>query len=253
MGGGQVGIPPGKDAHRSHAPAAEEGGLIRCVLHPGLPAVILGKVSGGGDLLVVVGVGVGEQDEQPVVTGAAVHQPAHGPQGQAVPVPAGGDIVEDGVVVPRLVVVPEDPQDGAAADGAEGGHPHRDLTAGEALGDEVGLGGQLLLLLVLGGGGVQQDVHGQLAQLALLPLEKDPLVPEGGGPPRQPGLETASPGAAVGDVALEQDGVLQPLGQLGDDEPVPHQVFPEIGPVLLPLGLEGGALPGGLAIHLPLG
>ena len=37
-----------------------------------------------------------------------------------------------------------------------------------------------IVLLVLGGGGVQQDVHGQLAQLALLPLEKDPLVPEAG-------------------------------------------------------------------------
>lgn len=46
---------------------------------------------------------------------------------------------------------------------------------------------------------------------------------------------------------------MQPLGQLGDDEPVPHQIFLEIGPVLLPLGLEGGPLPGGLSVHLPLG
>ena len=38
VGGRQVGIPPGKDAHRSHAPAAEEGGLVTARLKTGREA-----------------------------------------------------------------------------------------------------------------------------------------------------------------------------------------------------------------------
>ena len=102
-----------------------------------------------GDALVVVGAGIGQDDQQPVVGPPPPHQPAHGPQGQAVPVPPGGHIVEDGVVLPRLVIVPQDPQHRAATDGAEGRHPHGDAAALQALRDEVRLGGQLLLLLVL--------------------------------------------------------------------------------------------------------
>ena len=92
--------------------------------------------------------------------------------------------------------------------------------------DSLASYGQLLLLLVLGGGGVQQDVHRQVPQLALLPLDKHPAVLKGARPPGQAGLESPRPGAAVGDVRLEQDGVLQLLGQLGEDVLVLHQARP---------------------------
>ena len=38
VGGGQVGVPPGEDAHRSDAPAAEEGGLVTARLKTGREA-----------------------------------------------------------------------------------------------------------------------------------------------------------------------------------------------------------------------
>ena len=227
------------------------GGVLDPQLAPVVPAP--GEHARVGDLLVVVGVGVGQENQKPVVALLPLHEPVHGPQRQAVPVPTSGHIVEDGVVLPRLLVVPENADHGAAAHRAEGGHPHRDLTPGEGGGDQIGLGGQLLLLLVLGGGGVQQDVHRQVPQLALLPLDKHPAVLEGARPPGQAGLEIPRPGAAVGDVRLEQDGVLQLLGQLGEDVLVLHQARLVVRPVLLPLALEHVPLPGGLLAHIPRG
>ena len=102
-----------------------------------------------GDALVVVGAGIGQDDQQPVIGPAPPHQPSHGPQGQTVPVPSGGHIVEDGVVLPRLVIVPQDAQHRAAADRAECRHPHGNAAALQTFRDEVRLRGQLLLLLVL--------------------------------------------------------------------------------------------------------
>ena len=104
---------------------------------------------------------------------------------------------------------------------------------------------QLLLPPVLGGGGVQQNVHDQIPQgVGLLP-RKDPAVPQRGGAPgkRRVDPPRTAPQAPV--LLKQQNGILQLLGKALDFQPVLRQMRPEIGAVALRLLLKLLPLPGG--------
>ena len=124
------------------------GGLRRRVVHAPFAGVGVAAQS-AGDALVVVGAGVRQHQQEPFFSRCLPHEPSHGAQRQAIPVPSGGHIVHHPVVLLRMVVVPQDTQHRAAADGAEGRHPHGDTAALQTFRDEIRLSGQLLLLLVL--------------------------------------------------------------------------------------------------------
>lgn len=145
-----------------------------------------------------------------------------------------------------MVIVPQHPQHRAAADGAERRHPHGDAAPAQALRDEIRLCGQLLLLPVLRGRAVQQQVHGQLSRLLRRPAGEHPLVPQRPGAPGQ--LRPQPPGAARTALVLrpQQQRVLQLLRQLCDGQLVFHQMLLIIRPVLLPLLPEVGRVPGRL-------
>ena len=115
----------------------------------------------------VVGLHVGEQDHQLVLAGGVLQPPGQRPDGQPVPVAAGGEVIEDPLIFVGLKVVPVAGHHRVAAERAEGGHPHRDMAAGQALGDHVALGGHHRLPVDLGAGGVQQDVHRQFPGVRL--------------------------------------------------------------------------------------
>src|SRR5699024_1132002 len=120
-GGGQVRVLAGEDAHDRDALAPELFHLLGGVYDAGLPAVeLLPARVPVRYLPVVIGAGVGEYHEQPPLTVAGAHEPARGAEGQAVPVPARGAVVEDVLVFPRLLIVAVEPEHRAAAERAEG-------------------------------------------------------------------------------------------------------------------------------------
>ena len=206
-----------------------------------------------GDALVVVGAGVGQHQQEPFFSRCLPHEPSHGAQRQAVPVPSGGHIVHHPVVLLRMVVVPQDTQHRAAADGAEGCHPHGDVAAGQALHDDVCLRRQLLLLLVLGGGAVQQNIHRQLAGVVGLTAGEHPLIVQRRRPPCQRRAQGTGAAQAAVVLLLQQEGVVQLLGQAGDGQPVLGQLRLVIGAVLLPLAAELLRVPRGLRAGRALG
>ena len=112
------------------------------------------------------------------------------------------------------------------------------MAAGEALRDEVGLGGQLLLLEVLGGGAVQQDVHRQLLRLVGTAAEKNLFVVQRGGAPRQSGLQAACPRPCAAVILPQQQDVLQLLCQLVEGHLVLGEVCLIVGTVFGTLLLE---------------
>ena len=120
---------------------------------------------------------------------------------------------------------------------------------GQRLGQNVALRRQLLLPPVLGGGGVQQNVHDQVPKgIGLLPV-KHPAVPQRGGAPckRRVDPSRAAPKAPV--LLKQQDGVLQLLGKALDLQPVLGKMRLKISAVALRLLLNllpfpGGCLPG---------
>ena len=183
--------------------------------HGGPAAVVPAEklIPRAGEAGIVVGVRVGEDQQKPLLLPRPAQKPVHCPQGKAVPVPPGGSELENPVVALIFPVVPVLPQHRTAADGAVGQHPDRNCAPGQRFGQNVALRRQLLLPPVLGGGGVQQNIHDQVPKgIGLLPV-KHPAVPQSGGAPckRRVDPSRAAPQAPV--LLKQQNGILQLLGK----------------------------------------
>ena len=98
----------------------------------------------------------------------------------------------------------------------------------------------------MGGRAVQQNIHGQLPGLAVAAAGKDPLLAQCRRPPGR--VPPQPPHAAQGGilVLLQQQGVLQFLGELGDCQTVLQKVFLIVRPIFLPLPPKVFRIPGGV-------
>ena len=215
--------------------------------HSGPAAVVPAEklIPRAGEAGIVVGVRVGEDQQKPLLLPRPAQKPVHCPQGKAVPVPPGGSELENPVVALIFPVVPVLPQHRTAADGTVGQHPDRNCAPGQRFGQNVALRRQLLLPPVLGGGGVQQNVHDQIPKgIGLLPV-KHPAVPQGGGAPckRRVDPSRAAPKAPV--LLKQQNGVLQLLGKALNFQPVLGKMRLKISAVALRLLLKLLPFPGG--------
>ena len=105
----------------------------------------------------VVGAGVGEEQKKPSLLWGDLQQFSRRPEDQAIPVPASGEVAE--YLTAAVPEVLEHPEDGVPPQAAKAGHPHGYAAPGQALGQDVPLGGDGLLTVHPGGGGVQQQVH----------------------------------------------------------------------------------------------
>lgn len=105
----------------------------------------------------------------------------------------------------------------------------------QALRDEVCLGGQLLLLEILGRGGVQQDVHRQLVRLVRLAAQEHLLIVQRRGPPRQLRPQAAAAGGCAVLVLPQQQDVLELLSQLVQRHLILSQMGLVVGAVFGPL------------------
>ena len=182
-----------------------------------------------------------------MLTGSVLHFPADGPDGQAVPVASGGKIVEYIVIFVHFIVIPVAGEDGVAAEGAVGGHPHGDAAAIEALGDHVPLGGHHLLTPQLRRGGVQQNVHAQLAWIGLLDVGEHLVVVQVDAPPHPAPVQGTVGGAYHLGLEIGHHGVADAGGETEDAVAVAETVGSVGGAVGVHL-LEGGApLGGGVA------
>ena len=170
-----------------------------------------------------------------MLAGGGFDQLGRGAHGEAVAVAAVGDVVENAVVLPGLGIVAEDPDDGIAGHGAEAHHPAGNGAARQGFGDAEGLAGDALQAALLGGGGIQKNIHTDIAGVCVLPAPEDVAVVQLQRPPDAAGLELPRVAADGIGLEIEQDGVLDLLHQAGDGDAV-------LGLV----GVEGCAVAGDL-------
>ena len=101
VGGGQVVVIPGENAHDVDALVGQgpdlHGGVLDAVVRG-----VFHKASAVVHLDHVVGFHVGEEDYQLVFAGGVFQSLGQGPDGQAVPVAAGGEIAEDPLVAGEM-------------------------------------------------------------------------------------------------------------------------------------------------------
>ena len=232
----------GEDAHDAHAHAAELFDLGGGVGDAGLALIVLLAALGVGDLFDVVRAAVGEGYQYPPLVGAGGEEVVRGAQGQAVAVEARGGVFKNGLVFLGLVVIAVDARDGAAADAAKGHDAHRQAAAREALGEDIGLGGHLLLALELAGGAVEQQVDGEFGVRHALVLFEDASVVQIDAAPYPGGVELARAGFYHRVVEVDEDAVAHLLRQADDGQAVGDDAVVIIFPVGLGLAARGLAL-----------
>ncbi len=167
-----------------------------------------------------------------MLTGRILQLLSQRPDGQTIPVAAGGEIVEDPLILVRLLVVPVAGDDGVSAERAERGDSHGDPAAGQGLGDHVPLGGHRFLALLLRGGAIQQDVHGETAGVRPLDPGKDLVVLQIHPPPHPSAVQRTGRGMDRNGLQIRHHGVPDACRQADDAGPVPDGV-----------GIVGGSVP----------
>ena len=136
------------------------------------------------------------------------------PEDQAIPVPASGEVAE--YLTAAVPEVLEHPEDGVPPQAAKAGHPHGYAAPGQALGQDVPLGGDGLLTVHPGGGGVQQQVHRKAGAGGVRLPDKDPPVGQRRRPPDTGGVQLSAPGGLLLRLAVDPDTVLNLLRQPPD-------------------------------------
>ena len=184
----------------------------------------------------VVGLDIGEHDQQPVLIRGGPDQLVRGADGESVPVAAVGYIIENISVVMRPAVFPENTENRIARHGAEGHHPAGDGTLCQALGDDKPLGGNDFLPVFLGGGRIQQNINTEVARVTVLILPEDVFVTQRCRSPD--GAAVQYPGVCLHGRGLQvhQNGVADTAGEPGNRNPVADDMVLIIFPVALRLG-----------------
>ena len=243
LGGGDGAVLAHKDGGHLDPLAAEITYLGGGIVHAVGPAVIPAQrvFRAGRDAAAVIGGGIRQQDEQVAGSraGVKIQQVACRPQGQAVPVPARGEILVD--TLPLFVFeMLEHPEHGVAPQAAKAAYPHRNVAAGKALGQDGTLCRNDFLAVEPGGRGIQQQVYGERGLVLLLGTAEDPAVVQQRSPPDPLRVQIAAAGDPGVGLLVDEDAVLDLLGQPEHHAAVELPVFGIVSPVAV--GLQFGLL-----------
>ena len=83
--------------------------------------------------------------------------------GETVPIPTGGYILENMVIVLWFLVITEHMENGASIRGTVGADSDRNTAAGKTFSNNISLRGNLLLTVLLGCRCIQQNIHRQVS------------------------------------------------------------------------------------------
>ena len=127
---------------------------------------------------------------------------------QAIPVPPGGKVLKNLSSAPSVSVVFENPEDRVAPEAAEAGDPDIDAAAGQALREDIALGGNGFLAPQPGGTAVQQQVHGEAGPGVLFPPGKDPVILQNCLPPDKTAVQPSPAGKLLIRLLVDQNTVI---------------------------------------------
>ena len=129
----------------------------------------------------------------------------------------------------------EHPEHGVASQAAKAAYPHRNVAAGKALGQDGTLCRNDFLAVEPGGRGIQQQVYGERGLVLLLGTAEDPAVVQQRSPPDPLRVQIAAAGDPGVGLLVDEDAVLDLLGQPEHHAAVELPVFGIVSPVAVGL------------------
>lgn len=169
-----------KDGGHPYPLPSQSPHLISGIFHAGLAVIFPadGIFPIGRDPVAVVGVGVGQDQQQMLLCRSRLHQLLHSPQGQPIPVPARREIVEYPPLPMLVAVLLQHPQHRIAPQTAKAGDPHGDAAVQQALCQDIPLGRNGFLTVQPGRRTIQQQIHAESGPRFLVLPQKHPVVPQ---------------------------------------------------------------------------